>query len=153
MGEFHFLRPQFLWLLLVAIAVIGALARHQDSRRSWLKFVSAEKLDVLFSKTLLGNKIKRMFYLREGIISDFVKMATCFTDRGYTLKIEDAYRTATMQKALGEDQHILEKIVKQVIWESNGKIPSTEQFFRRLSVVAFCRLSVRVMRRRHRHSR
>ena len=59
--------------------------------------------------------------------------------RGWILKVEDAYRSSAMQKALGQDPGVFEKILKKVIWELDGTVPSSQLMFQRLSVLVATR--------------
>ena len=51
--------------------------------------------------------------------------------RGWILKIEDGYRTAAMQTALGRAPAVFDRIIKSCIRECDGARPSVELVFRR----------------------
>ena len=92
-------------------------------------------VEVLFSKSLLAGRFDRQFYLREGLIGSFLEASRRINSHGWTLKVEDAYRSSAMQKALGQDPRIFQRILKKVIWELEEAAPSAELMFRRLSVL------------------
>ena len=89
----------------------------------------------MFSKSLLAGRFDRQFYLREGLIGSFLEASRRINSHGWTLKVEDAYRSSAMQKALGQDPRIFQRILKKVIWELEEAAPSAELMFRRLSVL------------------
>ncbi|MEE8590173.1 MAG: M15 family metallopeptidase [Spirochaetia bacterium] len=96
-------------------------------------------VEALFSKSRLAGRFDRQFYLREGLIGSFLDAAREMNSRGWILKVEDAYRSSAMQKALGQDPGVFEKILKKVIWELDGTVPSSQLMFRRLSVLVATR--------------
>lgn len=95
----------------------------------------AATVDIEFSSTLLSNKYKRIFYLREGLIQDVIEIAGQMNQKGWVLKIEDAYRTREMQTSLAHSADIFDRILSRVMWETNGEIPSPEFVFRRITAV------------------
>lgn len=105
-----------------------------------LKDVAAEaKVEVEFSTTKLGDKFERIFCLRQGLAANFVTVAKEMNNRGWVLKVEDAYRTIAMQKQLGQNPKLFDAILERVIWELNGKEPTEDLLFRRLSaLIATC---------------
>ncbi len=94
---------------------------------------------VEFSHTRLAGRHQRLFRLREGLIEDFVGVAGDMNRKGWVLKVEDAYRTTAMQKALALQENVLDVVLKRVIWENGGAIPAPDLFFRRLSVLVATR--------------
>jgi D-alanyl-D-alanine dipeptidase len=94
---------------------------------------------VVFSETRLADRMNRRFYLREGLIESFLRAARRFDARGWILKIEDAYRSSAMQRALGRNPRIFSTILDKLIWELNGAAPSPELMFRRLSALVATR--------------
>lgn len=96
-------------------------------------------VEVAFSQTKIGGKLERKFYLREGLIENFIGAAREMNERGWILKVEDGYRTANMQKSLAGDEKIFESILKSVIWEHDGKRPPTDTLFGRVSVLVATR--------------
>jgi len=92
-------------------------------------------VEVAFSDTLLGNNRKRLFYMREGLIEKFAAVAREMNEREWVLKVEDGFRTIAMQTELGMQESVFPTIVRKIIWEEGGKIPSLDKIFRRLSVL------------------
>jgi D-alanyl-D-alanine dipeptidase len=92
-------------------------------------------IEVLFSESRLAGRLERQFYLREGLIESFLKATERIYARGWILKIEDAYRSSAMQRALGRDPGIFNRILNKVVWEQEGAAPPPELMFRRLSVL------------------
>ncbi len=93
--------------------------------------VKDSRLTVKFSDTKIADKYERVFYLREGLIKNFLAVAKELNDRGWFLKVEDCFRTRNMQKYAGFQNSVFNAILKKVIWEKNGEIPSPELMFRR----------------------
>lgn len=104
--------------------------------------VRAAKAEVEFSTTKLGDGYGRLFYLREGMIEDFMAAARDMNIRGWVLKVEDAYRTKAMQTSLGRDKKVFDVILHRVLWERGGNVPSAELMFRRLSALVATRPKV-----------
>jgi len=97
--------------------------------------VKREGISVLFSDTKIVDDYNRIFYLREGLIETFVSIARDMNNRGWTLKVEDGFRSRAMQKNVALKEKILDIILQKVIWENNGEIPKTEFMFKRLTVL------------------
>ncbi len=95
--------------------------------------VKDARLTVKFSDTKIADKYKRVFYLREGLIKNFLAVAKELNDRGWFLKVEDCFRTRNMQKQAGFQNSVFNSILKKVIWEKDGEIPSPELMYRRLN--------------------
>ena len=98
--------------------------------------VTAEGLAVEFSNNKLAETYDRLFFLREGLIKDFLGIAREMNDRGWTLKVEDAFRSRTMQKYVALQKNVLDIILQRVMWEAHGKIPSPDLMFRRLTALS-----------------
>lgn len=97
------------------------------------------KVEVRFSDTRIAGKHDRMFYLREGLIPEFVALARELNRRGWVLRVEDAYRTPTMQKHLCRTPRVFEQVVARCRWEKKGQTPDRELVLRRLSALtAIC---------------
>ncbi len=90
-------------------------------------------VEVAFSTTKVAKDFDRLFYLREGLIGDFVTIARQMNSRGWVLKIEDAYRTCAMQKYLAMKEELFDIILQRLRWELKGRMPSPEEMSRRLS--------------------
>ncbi|MBN1295119.1 MAG: hypothetical protein JXB48_25015 [Candidatus Latescibacteria bacterium] len=101
--------------------------------------VDEAHVEVEFSDSHIVPGIDRQFYLRSGLIHQFVAAAQELNDNGFILKVEDVYRTRTMQKELAVKQSIFDKVVERVQWELSGGIPPVQTLIRRLAVlVAQC---------------
>ena len=92
-------------------------------------------VEVLFSDTQIVPGLERKYYLRSGLINNFISVAREMNARGMVIKIEDAYRDREMQKELALKQEIFDKVVNRLIWEQGGKIPSQSSLSRRLRVL------------------
>ncbi|MCJ8332218.1 MAG: hypothetical protein HRT89_00950 [Lentisphaeria bacterium] len=98
-----------------------------------------EGIEVLYSDTKLAGTFERIYYIRSGILDDLVAIAREMNERGWILKIEDAYRSMEMQTALVGNPGIFEQIVEKCKWESGGETPSVDLVSRRLRLlVANC---------------
>ena len=85
--------------------------------------------------TKVAGDHDRLFYLRKGLIADFVAIAREMNKQGWVLKVEDAYRTRTIQKYLARQENIFDTILERVLWERRSRRPSAEQVFRRLTAL------------------
>jgi len=94
---------------------------------------SAAGVQVLFSGAEHVNGLPRLFYLREGQIPGFLGAAREMNERGWILRVEDAFRTAEMQKYLGRTPKVFDAVLRSVIWELDGRMPDPEFMFRRCS--------------------
>ena len=81
------------------------------------------------------DRYKSYYYLREGLIADFLEVCRDFNERGWVLQVEDAYRTVAMQTLLVHDEDFFAGILEKVVWELGGERPSNELMFRRLSAL------------------
>ena len=96
-------------------------------------------VEVEFSQRPHVNGLPRLYLLREGLAPDFIAAAREMNERGWILRIEDAFRTRQMQKLLAVQDYTFDAILKRLVWERAGEMPSQEFIFRRLSVlVATC---------------
>lgn len=92
-------------------------------------------VEVAFSRKTHANGQPRLFYLREGIVNDFIAIARDMNDRGWCLKIEDGYRSREMQRWLGIRPSILEAIIKRCQWETGQVELDADFVFRRVAVM------------------
>lgn len=97
--------------------------------------VAAEGLTVDFSQTWIAGRHERLFYFREGLIRDFLAAAREMNERGWILKVEDGYRSREMQKHIGLHENVLGAVLKKVIWEARGQVPTPELLFRRMTAL------------------
>ena len=64
-------------------------------------------VEVSFSEKPHVDNLPRLFYLREGQIEKFLKIAAEFNSCGWVLHVEDAYRTKEMQQKLFQKNSFL----------------------------------------------
>ena len=101
--------------------------------------VNEAGVEVLFSDTQIVPGLDRKYYLRSGLIDNFITAAREMNARGLVIKVEDAYRDRQMQKELALKQGIFDKVVNRLIWEQGGRKPSQSSLSRRLRVlIAHC---------------
>jgi D-alanyl-D-alanine dipeptidase len=89
-------------------------------------------VEVAFSERPHALGLPRIYVLREGLIAKFVDAAGRLNRRGWVMKVEDGYRTRTMQKNLGLLPSLFDLVLGKVIWELGGQTPEPEFLFRRL---------------------
>ncbi len=99
----------------------------------------AAGVPVVFADTLIAGRHPRLFYLREGLIPDFLGVARDMRERGWTLRVEDGYRTRDMQRDIALQDTVLGVILKKVVWEVRGATPDPELVFRRLTALSATR--------------
>ncbi len=97
--------------------------------------VAEARVEVAFSERPHVQGLPRLYYLRAGLIADFIDCARAMNDRGWIMKIEDAFRTLTMQKFLARAPHTFDFIVERVYWECNGTQPSVDLLTRRVAAL------------------
>lgn len=91
------------------------------------------RLEFCSAKHARGTE--RLFFLRSGLIVPFLEAARELNERGWVLKIEDAFRTRFMQKHLALREDIFARIVDKVRWELKGDKPSPELLRRRIAAL------------------
>ena len=89
-------------------------------------------VEVAFSDRPHVHGLPRIFVLREGQIADFVDAARRLNRRGWIMRVEDGYRTRTMQKDVGLMPSLFDVILRKVIWELGGRTPDPAFLFKRL---------------------
>lgn len=104
-----------------------------EAPASLLDAVAAAGVEVEFSTSKIVDDIDRQFYLRAGLIDDFIAIARAMNARGWVMRVEDGYRTTAMQKKLAHKPGIFDTILRKVIWECDGATPSGEFLLRRIS--------------------
>lgn len=97
--------------------------------------VSEAGVEVLFSTSRIAGELDRVFFIRESLVRDVIAIGREMNERGWILKIEDGYRSLSMQKQLGSKAELFDAILKKCIWENGGTIPPVELVFRRGSVL------------------
>ena len=89
-------------------------------------------VEVTFSDRPHFNDLPRIYVLREGQIAGFVDAARRLNDRGWVMRVEDGFRSRTMQKGIGLEPYIFDVILHKVVWELGGQTPEPDFFFKRL---------------------
>ncbi len=74
----------------------------------------------------------RLHLLRHGQIRGFLQAAAEMNRRGWAMRVEDGYRNRIMQKFLGRQPAVFDAMLRTVIRELAGRIPSTEFMFKRV---------------------
>lgn len=100
---------------------------------------AAEGVEVSFSSTPFAQHYQRRFYLRSGLVPAFLAAGREMNQRGWIMKVEDAYRSPEMQKAQQRTPALFDQLLKTVLWETGGRLPDTQLLYRRLlAMVAYC---------------
>lgn len=95
----------------------------------------AAGVEVHFSERPHVRQLERLYYLREGQIPGFLGAARAMNARGWILRVEDGYRTREIQKYLGRTPQVFDGVLRSVMWELGGKVPTPEFMFRRCSAL------------------
>ncbi len=90
---------------------------------------------VAFSQSQIAPGLDRQFYIREGLVPQFLSAASELNRLGLVLKVEDAYRSPEMQKQLSLRKGIFDIVMNRVIWELDGKKPDAKIIRRRLGAL------------------
>ncbi len=97
--------------------------------------VAATSVEVSFSDKPHVKGLPRLYWLRAGLIEDFIRCARAMNDQGWVLKVEDAFRTLTMQKFLAREPYTFDVIFQRLEWECNGALPSVDLVMRRVNAL------------------
>lgn len=92
-------------------------------------------VEVSFSARPHVQGLPRLYWLRAGLIDPFIACARAMNDRGWLLKIEDAFRTLTMQKYLARAPYTFDSVVERLLWEGNGSLPPVDLVMRRIGAL------------------
>jgi zinc D-Ala-D-Ala dipeptidase len=92
-------------------------------------------VEVAFSEKPHVKGLPRLFLLRVGLIDAFIGCARAMNERGWVLKVEDAFRTLTMQKFLAREPYTFDVIVERLLWEGQGVLPSVDLVMRRVGAL------------------
>jgi D-alanyl-D-alanine dipeptidase len=104
--------------------------------------IDAASVTVLFSDRPHVAGSERIFVLREGLVDPLLHAAAELNARGWTIRVEDAYRTRTMQQGLATDRAVLTRIVDSILVETRGEVPPSDLVFRRVSALVATRAHV-----------
>jgi D-alanyl-D-alanine dipeptidase len=75
----------------------------------------------------------RRFWIRRSILPRLLAVAAAMNRLGWVLKLEDAYRTPDMQRALLALPLTLDGVLRKVVAELDGRLPDEAFLLRRLS--------------------
>ena len=89
-------------------------------------------VEVAFSERPHVHGLPRLFFLRARQIAGFIDAARRLNRRGWVMRVEDGYRTRTMQKDVGLMPSLFDVILRKVVWELGGRTPEPAFLFRRL---------------------
>lgn len=92
-------------------------------------------VEVVFSERPHVQGLPRLYLLRAGLIDDFIRCAREMNERGWVLKVEDAFRTLTMQKHLARAPYTFDVVLERLLWECDGAQPPVELVTRRVAAL------------------
>jgi D-alanyl-D-alanine dipeptidase len=94
---------------------------------------------VSFSPLPHVRGLPRLFFLRAGILKDFLAAAEEMNRRGWAIRVEDAFRTREMQKYNALRPEVFPFVLAMTRWELGGAMPGVELLRRRMAaVIAMC---------------
>ena len=96
---------------------------------------AAANVEMQFSTSKIAGDLDRVFYMRESLADDVVRIGRDMNERGWVLKIEDGFRSLEMQGQLVRKPVLFDTILRKCIWENGGRIPPVELVFRRAIVL------------------
>jgi D-alanyl-D-alanine dipeptidase len=98
---------------------------------SLIDAAKAANVEMLFSDSKLGGKFDRIYWLRESLVPDVIAIGKAMNDRGWVMRIEDAYRTLQMQAALSLQPSVFKAIAERCAWERRTSKPDLDLVIRR----------------------
>jgi len=90
---------------------------------------------VVFPDGLKLGQFERVFWLRASLVDRLLRVADTMCRQGWLLKVEDAYRSLAVQRQGAHSDFIFDTVLKKVIWELGGAMPSEDLLLRRISVL------------------
>ena len=102
---------------------------------SLVQAVTNAGVHVTFSRRDHVGGHKRLYYLRAGLIDDFVGVARAMNERGWVLHVEDAFRTREMQRGLALQDYTFDVVLERLCWELAGRVPDGDLMLRRLAAL------------------
>ena len=96
---------------------------------------ASANVEMQFSTSKIAGDLDRVFYMRESLADDVVRIGRDMNERGWVLKIEDGFRSLEMQGQLVRKPVLFDTILRKCIWENGGRIPPVELVFRRAIVL------------------
>ena len=106
-----------------------------ESVASLTNAVEDAVVEVTFASHPHVDGCQRRYYLREGLVDDFLGVARAMNELGWVLHVEDAYRSRQMQQGLARQKHIFEVILKRTHWELDGETPDADLVYRRVAAL------------------
>lgn len=97
--------------------------------------VAGAGVEVVFSERPHVQGLPRLYLLRAGLLDDFIGCAREMNGRGWVLKVEDGFRTLTMQKHLARAPYTFDVVLERLLWECNGAQPPVELVTRRVAAL------------------
>lgn len=92
-------------------------------------------IEVNFSERPHVQGLPRLYWLRAGLVDPFLGCARAMNQRSWILKVEDAFRTVTMQKFLARAPYTFDVVVQRLLWEGNGVLPPVALMMRRIGAL------------------
>ena len=119
-----------------AHALMLQMQRHpiQESGEKFASLIDAAKaagVEMTFSDSKLGGKFDRIYWMRESLVPDVIAIGKKMNERGWVMKIEDAYRTLLMQGTLSLQPSVFTAIAERCAWESGKANPDVDLVIRR----------------------
>jgi D-alanyl-D-alanine dipeptidase len=93
-------------------------------------------VEVEFAESKIGGIYDRQFYLRKGLLPAFLGAAGEMNGRGWMMRVEDAYRTMEIQRALARDRIVFDRVLQLLLWELKGATPTAQFMMRRLGALS-----------------
>ncbi|MDB4617482.1 M15 family metallopeptidase [Verrucomicrobiales bacterium] len=95
----------------------------------------AAGIEMQFSDTKIAGDLDRVYFIRESLVEDVMKIGREMNERGWILKIEEGFRTLKMQGSLVRKPEVFDAVLQKCIWELGGELPTVEFVFRRAIVM------------------
>lgn len=96
---------------------------------------AAAGVEMQFSQSKIAGGLDRVFFMRERLVDKVIAVARAMNDRGWILKIEDAFRSLEMQGLLVRKPEVFDAVLRKCIWENGGAMPAVEFVARRALVM------------------
>jgi len=96
-------------------------------------------VQIEFATSKFAGRFDRVYFMRESLVADVMRIAAEMNQRGWVLRIEDGFRTPVMQKAIATSPLVFEAILRTTTWENDGVTPSPELMLRRITAVSAMR--------------
>lgn len=80
----------------------------------------------------------RLFWLRHGLVPDFLAAAREMNERGWVLLLEDVFRTESMQRGNSRRDDVFLSVLERTQWECGSHTPPFPLLLRRLGAMVAC---------------